>query len=92
MPTRAVAHGPVGSAGVAAGSAGAVRAGVEVLRAGGSAVDAVLACAFASAVTEPVLSSLGGGGFLLHAPAGSEPEVLDFFVAVPGLDGGDAEP
>jgi len=92
VPTRAVAHGPVGSAGVAAGSAGAVRAGVEVLRAGGSAVDAVLACAFASAVTEPVLSSLGGGGFLLHAPAGSEPEVLDFFVAVPGLDGGGVEP
>ncbi len=92
MPTRTVVHGPAGSAGVAAGSAGAVRAGVDVLRAGGSAVDAVLACAFASAVTEPVLSSLGGGGFLLHAPADGEPEVLDFFVAVPGLGGGDAEP
>jgi gamma-glutamyltranspeptidase / glutathione hydrolase len=90
--TRAVAQGPAGSAGVAAGSAGAVRAGIEVLQAGGSAVDAVLACAFASAVTEPVLSSLGGGGFVLHAPTDSEPEVLDFFVAVPGLEGGDSEP
>jgi gamma-glutamyltranspeptidase/glutathione hydrolase len=68
-----------------------VSAGVEVLRAGGSAVDAVLACAFASVVTEPVLSSLGGGGFLLHAPVGGEPELLDFFVAVPGLDGGSTE-
>jgi len=92
VPTSAVVHGPAGSAGVAAGSAGAVRAGIEVLRAGGSAVDAVLACQFASAVTEPVLSSLGGGGFLLHAPAGGEPEVLDFFVAVPGLAAGAAEP
>jgi gamma-glutamyltranspeptidase/glutathione hydrolase len=92
VPTRAVVHGPAGSAGVAAGSAGAVSAGIEVLRAGGSAVDAVLACQFASVVTEPVLSSLGGGGFLLQAPAAGEPEVLDFFVAVPGLDGGVTEP
>ena len=77
---------------MAAGSDGAVRAGIEVLRAGGSAVDAVLACQFASAVTEPVLSSLGGGGFLLHAPADGEPEVLDFFVAVPGLAGEGRDP
>jgi len=92
VPSPAVVHGPAGSAAVAAGSAGAVGAGIEVLRAGGSAVDAVLACAFASVVTEPVLSSLGGGGFLLHAPPGAEPEVLDFFVAVPGLGGTDVEP
>jgi gamma-glutamyltranspeptidase/glutathione hydrolase len=87
VPANAVVRGPAGTAGIAAGSAGAVRAGVEILAAGGNAVDAVLAASFASAMTEPVLSSLGGGGFLLHAPAGKAPQVLDFFVTVPGLDG-----
>ncbi len=92
VSSDAVVTGPPGSAAVAAGSAGAVDAAVHVLRAGGSAVDAVLAAAFASVMTEPVLSSLGGGGFLLHAPADGEPELLDFFVTVPGLDGTATEP
>ncbi|HET7900537.1 MAG TPA: gamma-glutamyltransferase [Candidatus Nanopelagicales bacterium] len=92
MGADAVVTGPAGSAAVAAGSAGAVDAAVAVLRQGGSAVDAVLAAAFASVMTEPVLSSLGGGGFLLHAPADGEPELLDFFVAVPGLGGQPQEP
>ncbi len=59
-------------------------AAVEVLRAGGSAVDAVLAAGFAAAVAEPALSSLGGGGFLLDAPADGEAALIDFFVDVPG--------
>ncbi len=92
MSSDAVVTGPPGSAAVAAGSVGAVDAAVEVLRAGGSAVDAVLAAAFASVMTEPVLSSLGGGGFLLHAPVGSEPQILDFFVTVPGLGDTVGEP
>ena len=36
----------------------------------GRRVDAVLAAAFAAAVSEPALTSLGGGGFLLHARSG----------------------
>ena len=92
MSSDAVVTGPPGSAAVAAGSVGAVDAAVEVLRAGGSAVDAVLAAAFASVMTEPVLSSLGGGGFLLHAPVGGEPQILDFFVTVPGLGDTVGEP
>ena len=90
MSTDAVVTGPAGSAAVAAGSAGAVDAAVQVLSAGGSAVDAVLAAAFASVMTEPVLSSLGGGGFLLHAPLGGragephvETVVVDFAKAGP---------
>ncbi|MDO8309045.1 MAG: gamma-glutamyltransferase [Actinomycetota bacterium] len=92
MFTPAAVHGPPGSAAVAAGSAEAAGAAVEALRSGGSAVDAALAAALAAAVSEPVLTSLGGGGFLLHAEPGRAAEVLDFFVAVPGLGQGGAEP
>ncbi len=77
--------GPSGSAAIAAGSVATAHAGAAVLRAGGNAVDGVLAAAFAAAVSEPGLSSLGGGGFcLLRLPTG-EVSVWDFFVNAPGI-------
>lgn len=69
---------------VAAGNADTAAAASGVLRAGGNAVDAAVAAGFASAVTEPALSSLGGGGFLLAAPADGPERLLDFFVDAPG--------
>ena len=50
---------------IAAGHPQTVRAAAIILEEGGNAFDAVLAAAFASCVAEPVLASLGGGGFLL---------------------------
>ena len=78
-------EGPPGSAAVAAGSAEVVAAATRVLQAGGNAVDAALAGAFAAPLSEPVLASLGGGGFLMWTDEDRNPHVLDFFVDVPGL-------
>ena len=71
-------------AAVAAGNADTAAAAASVLQAGGNAVDAAVAAGFASAVTEPGLSSLGGGGFLLWAPPEGPERLLDFFVDAPG--------
>ncbi|HSV67112.1 MAG TPA: gamma-glutamyltransferase [Mycobacteriales bacterium] len=69
---------------VAAGHPLTARAGAELLRAGGNAVDAAVAAMLTSFVAEPMLTGLGAGGYLLVAPPGGEPVLVDFFVESPG--------
>ncbi|HEV8681081.1 MAG TPA: gamma-glutamyltransferase [Stellaceae bacterium] len=73
---------------VAAQNGVAAAVGAEVLAAGGSAVDAVVATAFALAVREPWNSGLGGIGFMVvHPPGGGRAEIVDFGPIAPaGLD------
>src|SRR5205085_4508004 len=56
----------------------------DALRAGGNAVDAALAALLASFACEPLLTSLGAGGYMLVTAPERPPVLLDFFVEAPG--------
>ena len=53
-------------------------AGVEIMKAGGNAVDAAVAVGFALAVTHPEAGNIGGGGFMLFRRANGEVHFLDY--------------
>ncbi len=61
---------------VAAANPLATDAGYQVLKAGGTAVDAAIAVQMVLTLVEPQSSGIGGGAFLLHA-AGSKVEAYD---------------
>jgi gamma-glutamyltranspeptidase/glutathione hydrolase len=73
---------------VAAPNAAAAAAGARVAADGGGAVDAAVAAALVTMVTEPGIVSLAGGAFVTVWPASSPDAVtVDGCVAMPGLDG-----
>ncbi len=68
---------------VACGHPATAAAAREILEDGGNAFDAALAAMCAASVAEPVLCSLGGGGFLLARRASGEALLYDFFAETP---------
>lgn len=78
---------------VAAGHPLTARAGAQVLREGGNAVDAAIGAMLMSFAAEPLLTGLGAGGYMMVAGGGQQPVLLDFFIQAPAraTDGSAAE-
>lgn len=62
----------------------ASQAGVDMLKAGGNAVDAAVATGFALAVVHPSAGNIGGGGFMLIRMHDGETHFLDYREKAPG--------
>ncbi|MFQ5469949.1 MAG: gamma-glutamyltransferase [Gammaproteobacteria bacterium] len=68
---------------VSAGHRETANAAEQILLEGGNAFDAIVAAHFCACVAEPVLASLGGGGFLLAHTESGDNTIYDFFVQTP---------
>jgi gamma-glutamyltranspeptidase/glutathione hydrolase len=56
----------------------AAQAGVDIMHAGGNAIDAAVATGFALAVVHPPAGNIGGGGFMLIRMADGKAHFLDY--------------
>ena len=62
----------------------ASKVGVDILKKGGNAIDAVIATQFALTVVFPEAGNIGGGGFLLYRQANGNSFALDYREKAPG--------
>jgi gamma-glutamyltranspeptidase / glutathione hydrolase len=84
-PSSAGPGGAAEHAMVASAHPLASEAGVAMLRAGGNAIDAAVATAFAVGVVEPMMGGIGGsGGMLIWRQEAGRADYLDFYARAPG--------
>ncbi|GGN14398.1 gamma-glutamyltransferase [Dyadobacter beijingensis] len=62
----------------------ASKVGIDILKAGGNAVDAAVAVQFALAVVHPSAGNIGGGGFLVLRGTDGKSHSIDFREKAPG--------
>jgi gamma-glutamyltranspeptidase / glutathione hydrolase len=87
LPGVEIAKGQRGA--VASAEANASRIGVEILQAGGNAVDAAVAVGFALSVTHPSAGNIGGGGFMVLRFPDGRSTALDYREVAPGAASAD---
>lgn len=78
-------NGAIGKhGGVSSSSEYSSQAGIDILKAGGNAVDAAIATAFAIGVTEPNLSGIGGCGMMnIYLKETNEYVMIEYMETVP---------